>query len=168
MGVKTAQVTIDGEVYEFTTLPFTESRQLLSRLMQVVLPAIGSAFDSGQSTSSNAQGLLAMDVNLGKGVGALADKLSDAELKQVHDVLAKYCTVQQGEGAPYVNKVQETHFAGRMGHWMKWIKEGLQHNYADFLGESPLGELVKLAEKHGFAAPAAEESKQSSPTGQSG
>jgi hypothetical protein len=138
MPIEQKEVSIDGDVYRISQLPYRKGQKLMVRLFKALGPAISSAAGSGLEETDPKQDLGEADVNLANtlsaGVQRLADSLNEEDFDFVVDTLSSHTELKRGENQ-WVNlkDVMEIHFSGRHFHSMKWMFECLKFNYSDFL-----------------------------------
>ena len=135
--------TIDGEQYEFCQLPARQSLKLLTRLMRIVGPTLGTAVNGIASGGLDIESVLDADIDFSSIVTALCDRLDENEVTAIVDELLSQ-VIHQGRGE--LSKVFDAHFSGRLPHLFKVLGRALQVEYGNFLAELPdLGAVLARA-----------------------
>lgn len=122
---------IGSHTYYVRQLGSSEARKLLVRLTTTLGPVLGAAIPQGVSFKD----LMAIEVDLGKGLGELASRLREDDLEYVCRVLGAATEVDLGGGkqVPLTLEKQELHFCGgRLSELFKWLQFALEVQFSDF------------------------------------
>lgn len=136
--LESKRTTIGEYQYEMTLLTAPVGRRLLVRLFKTLGPAVSAALAGLPEGKDDKIGLGDLSTRaIGDAVGMLAETISEAELDNICEILAKvteyspdggnrWLPMSKGEGV-------DEHWAGRYLDMFKWIVFGLEVNYSDFL-----------------------------------
>lgn len=117
--------TIGVYVYRCSPLTGKKAIKVFVRLCNVLGPIVKTV---------DSEDFEASDVMAGVS-HALVD-LEEEDMEYLCDVFGANCTVRQPDGdkAPLVSSVFETHWIGRFGDMLTWLFYCISSNYSDFLG----------------------------------
>ena len=102
---------IDGETYTFCQMPPKQSLKLLTRMVRIVGPTIGAAFDSAQGNGMDLAAIVEEEINISMIVSALCDRLDENEVEAIVDGLLSQ-VIHSGQGE--VSKKFDVIFGGRL------------------------------------------------------
>jgi hypothetical protein len=153
-GLPGQTVTIaDGDrsdIYTFTKLAPLEATDLLHDLASIVMPALGSMYDSApaaEKTDALAQALgHATAAKEGDVVGGnlertfllLFSKFDKAKQREFILKLRTVTYVKQGEGTALLSTVFDAYFMGRPMAIYKWLFAALKAQFPDFFDQARL------------------------------
>lgn len=137
-----ARTTIDGQVYILR--PMMPEQVLLhcSKLMALVGgPALKAAADTKAEKNGGFSGVVGV---VGCIVGEAFKQMAHPEVKSVFDALFATAVVVKGEAELELNVAWKTHFAGKPGAMVHFLKFALVAQFGDFfraMQDSILGGL---------------------------
>jgi len=126
---------IDGEDYTFCLLPPRQSVRLLTKIMKIIGPALGTIVEGNDL--SNLDSVQDIDFDLSKAVSALFDHVNEDDVDMIIDALISQ-VIHKGTGD--LSKSFDYHFQGRLPHLFKVIGAALEVQYGDFFA-GKLGDL---------------------------
>lgn len=127
------RVEIDGVEYDLGLVPMED----FDPLWAVALEVIAVVVDGAQGADLSSGTVKLTDLNLGSVADAIGKAKKNLGWKFIYNdlglLLAKHCTVQNGEIEERLDAVYSEHFDEmRAFHFMKWLVEAVRHNTGDF------------------------------------
>jgi len=132
--------SIGGKNYEVYELGAKKGRQVLTRLLRHLGPAVGAMGDTkGDAEAKTLAGL-----------GKLVESLTEADVDYFCDTFAAVTSVEMEGRMPLLSDVFDLHFKADYLNMFKWLAFCLQVNFGSFLAGlgGPEG-LAALAAKGG-------------------
>jgi hypothetical protein len=128
MDLPVREVDIGERHYTIHTLLLSKGQEVLIRLLRNTGPALGELVSGAKASAKGAPTTTAEA--LGRAIKDLCLRVDSADLTYIRTAFGEvtYCNGQALQA-----KVQEIHFAGRLGEMTQWLEECIAHNYADFL-----------------------------------
>lgn len=133
MAIKTEILEIDGARYKVSQLPIEEGLELYDELLRMLgggILAVASA-GSGSAESAFLAAFVRALGNMPPGMLAKLGHLFQKHTKVFMQTGDQVLEVEMNAG------VYQAQFAGRLGHWSRWVLACLKLNFADFLPSSP-------------------------------
>ncbi len=128
---------IDGVEYRMRPLPPRVALKLLKRILTIAAPGVGGAIDDLGGNVSDVLNADVSKIGLGNMISGALDRMTDADLDWVNDLLSKQCEIVRGPNeAPRLVDVFDAHFQGRIRHWFSWVVWATKMQFADFFDDS--------------------------------
>lgn len=135
MARKTQTVNVDGDAYQVTQLPIEEGLELYDELLRSIGGGLSRALAAGGGGEGD------IETKIGAAFVGSLGSLPPGMLSRIGKRFAKHTKVLTvaGENTLAValnDEMYEDQFAGRLGHWSRWVIACLRLNFADFLPAS--------------------------------
>jgi len=140
MGQKFIEKEIDGESYIFTMLRPRISTKLLVKIIKIIGPSVGKAFNKEVKIKN----ILDINIDIGSAVMTLCERIDEDNVQNIIDTLF---TQVQHKGKGILSNIQayEELFSGRLKHLFNVVKASLEVQYADFFdGKEGLEEFLNV------------------------
>jgi len=141
--VKTKQI---GEFqYRVKQLSDPAGMRLFTRLMKILIPAIGAGLKGVPSDGQNIKIAEMTTGAVGDAIIAMAHEMTEDDFMYLYDTLATDSQFSQDGQAWFPMTSDSTHWSGRYLQKFQWMAFALEVNYADFLGgNDAIGRLVQM------------------------
>jgi hypothetical protein len=147
--LKSEKKTINGSVYQVTTLPYGVGKRVLLRLCKVCGPTVAKAFAAAPDLRDKDLGDLqvaAVTPALAAAVEQLVMDLDEDSFDMISDALAGATVILEGDKQIELSQVREVRFAGNYGEMLQWLAFALKVNFFNFSGG--LGQKMAAALAH--------------------
>ncbi|MCK6585959.1 MAG: hypothetical protein L6Q76_00080 [Polyangiaceae bacterium] len=148
MGLTVQEREIGGIRFKVTTLPYSKARELRTRLLQLLGPALAKA---AERVAGDAEIVTLGDLPiaaLGAGLGELVTQLTPRDFELAETLIAGH-TEFSTDGERWLKLgaggQMDLLFAGRHEVAMRWLAFGLEVNFGSFFGDDGLGALFQRA-----------------------
>lgn len=130
--------TINGTTFEVQKFPAKRGLQVLTKLGNMVGPALGGLGDRLDEADSTAAGLSAL--------GRALETLEFERLEWLIDAMAEVTIVHGAKGTAKLPDVFDAIFAGAYAKVFQWLMFALEVNFGSFLEETGLTHIVQAAQ----------------------
>lgn len=132
MGIEIKEKSIDGCVYQVSTLPATTGLSMMGEIAKMIGPSFGRLADSTGKDGKKSVNPLDVQIDgkvLSEALTSFSDRLDDVKVQAIIQKLAGVTLVDGKQ----LQQVFDDHFAGNFPSMFKWIGFALKVQFGDFL-----------------------------------